>query len=64
MGNLFNFLIPIAVIATALVLTLGLVNFFRGGDAIRSNKLMQMRVLFQFIAVALIALATLIMSGR
>lgn len=62
MTPVLNIAIPIAVVATALVLTLGLVNFFKGGDASRSNKLMQMRVLFQFIAVALIALATFLMT--
>ncbi|MFC7398588.1 twin transmembrane helix small protein [Chelatococcus sp. GCM10030263] len=46
--------VPIAIGAVAVVLVLGLVNMMRGGSGQRSQKLMQMRVLLQFIAVLVI----------
>ncbi|MEH7867871.1 twin transmembrane helix small protein [Rhizobium laguerreae] len=46
----------------ALVLIRGLFNMMKGGDANRSNKLMQLRVLLQAIAVILI-MATLWITG-
>ncbi|MBB4009299.1 twin transmembrane helix small protein [Allorhizobium taibaishanense] len=47
----------------ALVLVRGLFNMMKGGDANRSNKLMQMRVLLQAIAVVLIMLTLWITGG-
>ncbi|MGG7519266.1 twin transmembrane helix small protein [Allorhizobium undicola] len=47
----------------ALVLVRGLVNMLKAGDGNRSNKLMQLRVLLQAIAVALIMLALWISGG-
>jgi NADH:ubiquinone oxidoreductase subunit 6 (subunit J) len=44
-------LLPIAVGAVAFVLLLGLINMMRGGSPNRSQKLMQWRVLLQFIAI-------------
>jgi hypothetical protein len=46
-------LIPIAVAAVAVVLLLGLINMMRGGNPNRSQKLMQMRVLLQFVAIVI-----------
>ena len=46
----------------ALVLIRGLFNMMKGGDANRSNKLMQLRVLLQAIAVILI-MVTLWLTG-
>jgi hypothetical protein len=43
--------LPLAVGAVALVLLLGLINMMRGGSPNRSQKLMQWRVLLQFIAI-------------
>ena len=37
--------------AVGVVLILGIGTLFKGGDAKYSNKLMQLRVLLQFIAV-------------
>jgi hypothetical protein len=45
--------LPIAVGAVAFVLLLGLINLMRGGSPNRSQKLMQWRVLLQFIAIVL-----------
>ncbi|MEN5082638.1 twin transmembrane helix small protein [Bosea sp. TWI1241] len=47
-------LVPIAVGAVAVVLLLGLVNMLRGGSADRSQKLMRLRVVLQFIAILVI----------
>ena len=43
--------------AVVIVLLRGLVNMMRGGSANTSNKLMQVRVLLQFVALVLILLA-------
>ena len=51
---LSSFILPIAIAAVAIVLLLGLVNMMRGGSPDRSQKLMRLRVLLQFIAVVLI----------
>ncbi|QIG97090.1 twin transmembrane helix small protein [Bradyrhizobium sp. 6(2017)] len=45
--------LPIAVGAVALVLLLGLVNMMRGGSPNTSQKLMRLRVLFQFVAIVI-----------
>ena len=47
----------IGMIAVGIVLVLGLMNMARGGTASRSQKLMRLRVLFQFIAVILVMTA-------
>jgi hypothetical protein len=54
MTSLLSMLIlPIAVGAVAFVLLLGLINMMRGGSPNLSQKLMQWRVLLQFIAIVL-----------
>jgi len=45
--------LPIAVAAVAIVLLLGLVNMLRGGSPSRSQNLMRLRVLLQFIAIVI-----------
>lgn len=59
MEKLFDFAIPIALLAVLIVLGLGLYSLFRGGDYARShsNKLMRLRVVMQFIAVVLLMAA-------
>ena len=52
-GFLSKLILPIAVGAVAVVLLLGLINMMRGGSPNRSQKLMQWRVLLQFIAIVL-----------
>ena len=50
-------LVPIAVAAVAVMLVLGLANMMRGGSSNKSQKLMRLRVLLQFIAIIVIMLA-------
>jgi hypothetical protein len=52
-----SILLPLAVGAVALVLLLGLLNMMRGGSPNRSQKLMQWRVLLQFVAIIITMLA-------
>jgi hypothetical protein len=49
-----HILVPVAIIAVAIVLVLGLVNMARGGSPWTSQKLMRLRVLLQFIALIVI----------
>lgn len=64
MSNFMSFyLVPAAIIAVAVVLLLGLINMMRGGSPNRSQKLMRLRVLLQFIAIIVI-MATIWMMGR
>ena len=54
MDALVSSLVPIATIAVALVLVLGLVNMLRGGSPNTSQRLMRLRVLLQFVAIIVI----------
>lgn len=54
---LSTFVLPVAVAAVALVLLLGLINMMRGGSPDRSQKLMRLRVLLQFVAIVITMLA-------
>jgi hypoxia induced protein len=54
---LSTILVPIAVAAVAVVLLLGLFNMMRGGSPDRSQKLMRLRVLLQFVAIMITMLA-------
>jgi hypothetical protein len=63
MNSIFYYLIPIALGAVALVLLLGLFNMLRGGSPERSQKLMRMRVLLQFVAV-IVMMAALYFASR
>ena len=58
-----HFLLPAVIIAVAIVLLLGLVNMMRGGSPNRSQKLMRVRVLLQFVAIIVI-MATIWAMGR
>lgn len=57
-----SFLIPIALAAVALVLFTGIFGMMRGGNFNRKygNRLMQLRVGLQFLAIILIAAAALL----
>jgi hypothetical protein len=61
--NIFNYLVPLAVAAVAVVLLLGLWNMMRGGSASRSQNLMRWRVLLQFAAI-IIMMAGLWFANR
>ena len=54
---LSTIILPIAVGAVALVPLLGLVNMMKGGSPNTSQKLMRLRVLFQFVAIVIAMLA-------
>ena len=56
-------LVPIAVIAVAVVLVFGLVNMMRGGSPQTSQKLMRLRVLMQFVAIIVIMIAIWMLKG-
>ena len=55
--------VPLAIGAVAVVLVLGLINMMRGGSPNRSQKLMRLRVLLQFVAIIVI-MATIWMMGK
>ena len=57
-GILVKILSVILLVAVGLVLILGIGTLFKGGETSKkySNKLMQLRVLLQFIAVIVLVL--------
>jgi hypothetical protein len=57
MATVFNILAILVLVALVVVLVRGLANMMRGGSGNTSNKLMQMRVLLQAVALVLILLA-------
>lgn len=64
MSGLLPILIPIVLIAVLAVLGVGVIGMLRGGEFNRKygNRLMRLRVLLQFVAVALLAAAFFIGS--
>jgi Hypoxia induced protein conserved region len=62
-GFMSHYLVPAAIVAVAIILALGLINMMRGGSPNRSQKLMRLRVLFQFVAIIII-MATIWVMGR
>jgi len=65
MDQILNLLLVAFMIAALGVVILGVVNMAKPGRAgrARSNKLMQLRILFQFIAVLIIGALVLTSSG-
>jgi hypothetical protein len=57
MATVFKVLAVLVMVAVVIVLVRGLINMMRGGSGMTSNKLMQARVLLQFVALVLIMLA-------
>lgn len=59
MHAVFNILIPLCLFVVVAVLFVGIFALFRGGEFGRnwSNKLMQLRVLAQFIAIVVLLAA-------
>ncbi len=57
--DIFDYLIPAALLTVAVVLAAGIYSLFRGGDFGRSysNKLMRLRVVTQAIAVVVLVAA-------
>ena len=62
-GFMIYVAVPIAIGIVAIILLLGLINMMRGGSPQLSQKLMRLRVLFQFIAIIVIML-TIWAMGR
>jgi hypothetical protein len=56
-------LVPLAVAAVAVVLVLGLSNLARGGSPQRSQKLMRLRVLLQFVAIIVVMFTIWVIRG-
>lgn len=63
MENLTYVLAIVVMAAVAVVLVRGLFNMMKGGSANTSNKLMQMRVLLQFVAIVLIVITLWLTGG-
>jgi hypothetical protein len=64
MSNVMShYLVPVAIASVAIVLLLGLVNMMRGGSPNRSQQLMRMRVLLQFVAI-IVVMATIWVMGH
>jgi hypoxia induced protein len=59
---LSKFVLPVALAAVALVLLMGLINMMRGGSPNRSQQLMRLRVLLQFVAICITMLAVWAMA--
>ncbi|MET0678795.1 MAG: twin transmembrane helix small protein [Bradyrhizobium sp.] len=50
---LSSIVLPLMLAAVSIVLLLGLINMMRGGSPNRSQNLMRLRVLLQFIAIVI-----------
>jgi hypothetical protein len=57
----FTLILVLAMIGVLIALGVGVATMLKGGNPRRSNKMMQMRVIMQ--AVALVALAILMMTA-
>ena len=56
MSGVSFYIVVVLMIAVLIVLLLGLRNMMKGGDANFSNKMMQLRVFLQFVAVIAIVI--------
>ena len=63
MSSFLTFMTLLVMGLVAIVLVRGLVNMARGGSGNTSNKLMQLRVLLQAIAILLIMLTLWVTGG-
>ena len=65
MTQILIYLIPVFMLGVVLALVFGLRAFMTDGAEARarSNKMMQWRVILQFVAVVLIVLLVLLMGG-
>ncbi len=57
MTTVFNVIAVIFMFAVVVVLIRGLINLMRGGSGNTSNKLMQARIILQFVALVFLLLA-------
>ena len=53
MNGFLNIIITISVLIVAVILIIGLTNMLKSGSANRSQKLMRLRIISQFIAIIL-----------
>jgi NADH:ubiquinone oxidoreductase subunit 6 (subunit J) len=60
MTTLVTILLVLALVGVLAVLVFGVVTMLRGGNPRRSNKLMQMRVIMQGLALLLLAILMLL----
>jgi hypothetical protein len=63
MHTFLMILVVIAMLATLGVLGFGVVQMIRGGDPRRQNKLMQMRVVLQGLALMLFAILMMMIKN-
>lgn len=63
MATAFNIIAFVFMFAVVVVLVRGLMNMMRGGSGNTSNKLMQARIILQFVALVFLLLAVYI-AGR
>ncbi len=63
MSTIFNIIAIVFMAAVVFVLVRGLINLLKGGSGNTSNKLMQARVVLQFIALVFILLALYFSRG-
>ena len=63
MANFVAYLVPVGLVAVALVLLSGLYNMLRGGSASTSQSLMRWRVGLQFVTIVLVMLTLYISSS-
>lgn len=63
MSTIFMILAAIVMAAVVFVLLRGLINMMKGGSGNTSNKLMQARVVLQFVAIVLVLLTVYFMRG-
>jgi len=57
-----SIILPLALVAVAFVLLLGLINMMRGGSPNRSQNLMRLRVLLQFVAIVITMITVWVMG--
>lgn len=63
MATVFNILAILVMLAVVVVLVRGLINMLRGGSGNTSNKLMQARVMLQFVALVLLMFGLWLSGG-
>ncbi len=63
MSYVFMVLAALVMATVVFVLLRGLINMMKGGSGNTSNKLMQARVILQFVAIVLILLTVYFMRG-
>jgi hypothetical protein len=63
MSGFFLILVPLALLAVAIVLGLGLLNMARGGSPERSQIFMRWRVILQLVALIVVMTALYFAAG-